>query len=1087
MRVFRGVLLCAGILAMTAGAAHAQALGSIFGKVTDPSGSILPGVTVTVSGPSLQRPLVATTTETGAYQFPSVPIGTYTVTFELASFRKAARQNVIVETGFNAQIDMKLAIGQVSEEVTVTAASPVVDTKKTTTGQVFTREIFESIPTARDPWQIIGMTPGVQAGLNVGGSSSGQQVGLSVYGTSGNVQWNREGGSITDLSSNSSPAYFNFDSFEQIQVVTGGGDVSVQSSGLSINLVTKSGSNIFKGTAVATFENDKTQSGNVSRQLFESGQGGFLSGNPIKEISNYSVEYGGPIKRNRLWWWAAADRQDINAGVINFFDAGAGGLCSELIAAQRQGSAALGAVATYDRLEDVQKCLSNDKTLIKNVEWKFNYQLNASNKFQYLFSSDNKYRNARGASATTLKEATTQQTSDKPWGFPLPQHLLTHTWILTDRLVFNNQFTYSHGGFFLDYQDVPPQGDCLQSRFIGNTNYDDYLTGSRANPACLFNVQSLSNRTTGFNARSLTSTYQTDRHSWEAKTDGTYFLTNMLGGDHSLKFGLGWRRHPIRTYSHYSGGARATLQCVGNLSANCGAGVPVAPGSASGFVVRQATLYRDNLLNNDWWTYNGYLQDSYSRGRWRINGGLRYDWQTSKYLGGCVANNPLRPDLLPSQCENGTDRSTVLDPVTGLLKVDANGVPITEKIPSFANFAPRVSVIYDLSGTGKTSVRASYSLYYQTKITLANSLGGLAEQTALTWGTNQNSGACSTTAGASCWLDNNLDGLIQASELIGTPSTSNARFDLNTGILRPAGNVVSPDTKIGRTREFITGLQHELIPNLAVGVEYIYRKYDRGTAGYTVGYQPGAPLFPLSQLYVGPLTYTDPVTGLSAPYWEICQGCQRPSGVASITMTSLNYNVYQGFVTTVNKRFSDRWMLNSSLTVQTNPGYTEHQVNPTGLEFQNGVSTLARYLFKLNGSYAAPWGINVAANWNVNDGATRTRTLNGPGSVYGGVNASGAATTLSGNQQPYNTLRIEAADATRLDLINLLDLGVHKVIALRGGKNRVKVMADLFNVFNIATIRGYSTDANNLSHASYNAPNSIVPPRVFRIGAQLSF
>ena len=55
-------------------------------------------------------------------------------------------------------------------------------------------------------------------------------------------------------------------------------------------------------------------------------------------------------------------------------------------------------------------------------------------------------------------------------------------------------------------------------------------------------------------------------------------------------------------------------------------------------------LYRDQLLNNDWWTYNGYIQDSYSRGRLRINGGIRYDWQTSKYLGGCVPNNPLMPE-----------------------------------------------------------------------------------------------------------------------------------------------------------------------------------------------------------------------------------------------------------------------------------------------------------------------------------------------------------------------------------------------------------------------------------------------------------
>ena len=67
---------------------------------------------------------------------------------------------------------------------------------------------------------------------------------------------------------------------------------------------------------------------------------------------------------------------------------------------------------------------------------------------------------------------------------------------------------------------------------------------------------------------------------------------------------------------------------------------------------RSAVLYRDRLpTNNDWWTYNGYIQDSYSRGRWRLNGGLRYDWQQSKYLGGCVPANVIVPDLLPAQCE----------------------------------------------------------------------------------------------------------------------------------------------------------------------------------------------------------------------------------------------------------------------------------------------------------------------------------------------------------------------------------------------------------------------------------------------------
>ena len=85
----------------------------------------------------------------------------------------------------------------------------------------------------------------------------------------------------------------------------------------------------------------------------------------------------------------------------------------------------------------------------------------------------------------------------------------------------------------------------------------------------------------------------------------------------------------------------------------------------------------------------------------RVNGGVRYDWQTSKYLGGCVPANPIRPDLLPSQCESETQ----VDPTTG------------KKIQNFSQFAPRVSVTYDLFGNGKTSFHVSGAYYFATRIT----------------------------------------------------------------------------------------------------------------------------------------------------------------------------------------------------------------------------------------------------------------------------------------------------------------------------------------------------------------------------------
>jgi hypothetical protein len=910
------------------------------------------------------------------------------------------------------------------------------------------------------------MTPGVVAGLNVGGSASGQQVGLTSRGSGANVQWNLEGGSISDLSSNSSPMYYNFDSFDQIQVTNGGGDVSVQSAGLFINLVTKSGSNVFKGSFNATFLNDDMQVQNVTKEQFDAGQNGFVSGSPIHRIAVWSVEAGGPILKNRLWYWGAMDKQDINVGVLNFFDPSKGALCADLQTAQRASATALRNTITYDNLPQVQKCLQNDWTEITNKQWKVNYQLNQSNKFQYLFVSDQKYRDRRDANANNAPEVTSQQYSEAPWKLPGPTHTIQHTWVANDKLVFTNMFNYVGGGFFLDYQDWK---SCGSSRYIpGETSFAAYQSGSRASADCLWNTQPLTNRTTGFNSRAKSSTYQTIRKTWEAKTDGTYFLTNVLGGDHSLKFGAGWRKAPIMSFSHYSGGVRAHVQCVGNASANCGDGQRVALGSATGIVPYQAVMNRDQLRNNDWWTYFGYIQNEYSRGRVRLKGGLRYDWQQSKHLGGCVPANMFIPDRLPAQCEEAT-------------QVDAlNG----KKIQPFGNWSPRLGATYDLFGDGKTSIHASGSYYYDTKITLANSLTGLFSVTTLTWGPNASSGACSTTAGAPCWNDANLDGKVQLNELIGEPRANSSRFNTTTGVFAPAGNIVDPSTKIGRVREGIVGASHELIPNLALGVDYVYRKYDRGTINYVIGYEPGASGYPLSSIYTGPLTHTDPVTGLTAPYFVVRDGLARPSGLGNITLTSPNYTVYQGLDITATKRYSNRWQMQVAITLQDSPSYFPEGTpsdfgsgasNPTRREFAHGFNTDRNWVFKANGAYTFPWDITAAANLNINQGANRTLLINGPGAVYGGTTG-----TIS-----YGTLEFQPRGETRLEPQKILDLSAQKTFSFQGGKRRVKLLFDAFNVYNVNTVTGWAS--NNRSLANFTAPNSIVPPRVFRIGAQIGF
>ena len=171
----------------------------------------------------------------------------------------------------------------------------------------------------------------------------------------------------------------------------------------------------------------------------------------------------------------------------------------------------------------------------------------------------------------------------------------------------------------------------------------------------------------------------------------------------------------------------------------------------------------------------------------------------------------------------------------------------------------------------------------------------------------------------------------------------------------------------------------------------------------------------------------------------------------------------------------------TSGTASASPSFT----TPTGREFQDGNNPTGQtgvgWLIKANGAYQFPYDITAAANFNAVQGEQRVMTINGPGTVYGGVNSAGANTTIS-----YTTLEFQSRDETRFDTKKLLDLSVQKSISFRGGKQRVKLSFDAFNVFNINTVQSYVSNNMSLT-TSVIAPASIVPPRVFRVGASLQF
>ena len=275
MRLRFTALLAALAIVLSATSAWAQTTGEIFGKVTDESGAVLPGVAVTLTGPSLLQPQTATTSETGSFQFPRLNVGTYTVKFELPGFKTVVKEGIEVTVGFSANVSTQLGVSTVQETVTVTGESPVVDTKQTGTKQTFTLEQLQSIPSARDPWVILQQTAGIAMDReNIGGNMSGQQSNyISRGGNPTNNKWSLDGVDITDMSATgASPSYYDFDAFQEMTINTGGVDVTQQTGGVGINLVTKSGTDRFQGSSRYYVTDEKFESNNITDDAARAGR-----------------------------------------------------------------------------------------------------------------------------------------------------------------------------------------------------------------------------------------------------------------------------------------------------------------------------------------------------------------------------------------------------------------------------------------------------------------------------------------------------------------------------------------------------------------------------------------------------------------------------------------------------------------------------------------------------------------------------------------------------------------------------------------------------------------------------------------------
>ena len=302
------------VFTVALGSAGAQELrGRIDGVVTDNTGGVLPGVTVTVSSPALIQPQVTVTGADGGYRFPALPTGAYTLVFELSGFQTVRREELRVGLATTVTINTQMPLAGVEETLTITGESPVVDVKNTNVGTSFTKELMQDIPNARDIWAAMAQAPGFHMNsYDVGGSHTGTQTGYQTYGFEGQNKTLLEGINVTE-GQDANAGYFDFGSFEEFSI-GGAGNMGEQTGpGAFLNLTVKSGGDAFTANVYYDYEGSGTISNNVPAELAEGGgvQDGYVSppdgitrGNQITKQYDFNVNGGGPIVKGKAWFFA---------------------------------------------------------------------------------------------------------------------------------------------------------------------------------------------------------------------------------------------------------------------------------------------------------------------------------------------------------------------------------------------------------------------------------------------------------------------------------------------------------------------------------------------------------------------------------------------------------------------------------------------------------------------------------------------------------------------------------------------------------------------------------------------------------------
>ena len=1020
---------------------------SIGGTVTDATGGVLPGATIEVRSPALIEQVRATVSDgAGQYQIIQLEPGTYTVTFTMPGFSTFVRDGIELIGEVSANVDGQLAVGNVAETITVSGASPIVDVQNVAQTQVMTREVMDTIPTGKTYSSMAVLVPGMTIGTtygisqDVGGQSGQASMRLSIHGGAQTDQrmlmdgmavntWTQEDGSAL---------WFADGTLEEMQIQHSAINAEVETGGVNFNLIPRSGGNTFSSRSFFNYSNEQMSNDNVNQGIIDDGiqlrelpDGTEIPAiNSIKSVWSLNPSVGGPIVRDRFWFFGSYSRSVADAYVAFVDDVDANAL-------------------TYTE--------SNTQTIddqnVHDLALRLTTQLTPRNKLQF-YVDDNTVCHCHflvgtAIGVSVMQSAAVYNTRD------IQLYQLNWTSTVSSRLLIDAAFSSM-------VSDYP---------FLTQPNVDSTLPG-------VIDAGGITRA-----HRGIAAWYPPGRKNWLI-FDNTYAArasVSYVTGSHAAKFGTSITRgnsdriqdgyefnSQIINYrgSPFSGGTNSPIRATFNT-----------------FPLNQTEPWEKNYI----WTIGTYAQDQWTVDRMTLNLGLRWDYFRGGYPDGNIPEAPhaaarifpgadpvgwndLSPRLGFVYDLRGDGRTALK--VTASRYVTGHGTTLVGNAvnPALLNYSDTRFWLDGADGHPGLGIPLGYGIFPGCIPTAADPTASScipADGLAQCDPTNPSpNGEC--LAGTS-------------NTAFGTLANTRA-FDPDwaKGWGQRAGNW-----------EFSGGIQHELTNGLSLNVTGFRRVFVNYAADnnrfqipgeyteycVTLPGDPGAALGALPGAGQQRCGYYD----INPDAFGLIE-TERTSASNFGTRT----NHWAGVDFTLNARMDNGLTLQGGLSTGRRSenlcDLNANLNNPAGSDTSSSLDCERQEPFltqvKMIGSYTLPGDVQVSAVLQSIPGLEYQAQV-----IY-----TAAQTTLGrgfGSGDRTRTLNVIDRVSAYTDRLLQFDLRLTKNLNVGGG--RLRAMVDLYNLFNDSTVLKFNNAFGSGTGGDWLRPQALIPGRMLKFGAQIDF